>query len=136
MENRLFNLAIVFILCFALLYLRLAHLQFAEGSMNRKLAIENAAKNVPERAPRGIIYDRYGKVLAENKPVFTVRVLPYVLSRKTQAERERVLDLLSEVLGEKIEYKISAAEPIIVKDNISQETAIKVEELRGYLDGG
>jgi penicillin-binding protein 2 len=116
-------------------YLRLMHLQIAEHQKFAKLAVENAAKTIPEPAPRGVIYDRHGRVLVESSPIFSVRVLPHVLANKDKEERERILNLLRRMLGEEIEFKVSAAEPIIVKDNISLETAIRIEEKKRELEG-
>ncbi|MFH1347133.1 MAG: penicillin-binding protein 2 [Candidatus Margulisiibacteriota bacterium] len=125
----------VFAVLFSLLYLRLIHLQFVEHNKLDLLAIANAAKNVPEPAPRGVIYDRYGKVLVESRPVFSVRVLPYVLANKSERERERILGLLSQLLGEKVELKVSATEPLLVKDNVPLTTAIRITEKKRDLDG-
>ncbi len=128
-------LTLVFVLVFALLYLRLIHLQIIGRNRFAVLAVENAAKLVPDPAPRGVIYDRYGKALVENRPIFAVRILPYVLSSKSKSERSRILNTLSRLLGERINPKVSATEPIIVKDNISLKAAIQIEEKRGELDG-
>jgi penicillin-binding protein 2 len=128
-------LTIILAIVFALLYLRLMHLQIAEHKRFAKLAAENAAKTISEPAPRGVIYDRNGRVLVESSPIFSVRVLPHVLANKDKEERERILGLLGRMLGEEIEFKVSAAEPMIVKDNISLETAIRIEEKKRELDG-
>lgn len=125
----------VLALVFALFYLRLIHLQIVGSRKFSALAAENAAKLVPDPAPRGVIYDRGGKVIVENRPIFAVRVLPYVLSGKSQTERERILDTLGRMLGERINLKVSATEPMIAKDNIPLETAIRIEEKKGELDG-
>lgn len=129
------RLVVVILLVFALLFLRLIQLQLAENGKFSEMADENAAKTVAAPAPRGVIYDRYGKVLVENRPIFSVQVLPYVLSKKTKEERKQILDSLSKLIGEKIKYKVSATEPIIVKDNISLNTAIRVSEMSRSLDG-
>ncbi len=125
----------VLALVFALFYLRLIHLQIVERHKFSALAVENAAKLVPDPAPRGVIYDRSGRVIVENRPIFAVRVLPYVLSSKSRSERERILNTLSRMLGEGIDLKVSATEPILVKDNIPLGTAIRIEEKGTELDG-
>ena len=111
MNNTKQALIIIFIVGFSLVFLRLIQLQVAEGGKFGRLAVENAAKMVPESAPRGVIYDRFDKVVVENRPIFTMRVLPYILAKKPKPERERVLGLLGKSLGEKIEFKVSATEP-------------------------
>ncbi|MEE8638066.1 MAG: penicillin-binding protein 2 [Candidatus Margulisiibacteriota bacterium] len=128
-------LVFIFVVVFGLLYLRLIHLQIVERNRFSMLAIENAAKIVPDPAPRGVIYDRYGKVMVENRPIFAVRVLPYVLSGKSESERGRILNTLSRLLGERVDLKVSATEPIMVKDNIPLATAIRIEEKKRELEG-
>lgn len=57
------------ILFFAVL-LRLFHLQIVKGSENRQLAEGNRIQIKKIHAPRGVIYDRNGQILAQNKPGF------------------------------------------------------------------
>lgn len=128
-------LVIVFILTFALLSLRLIYLQIAENEKYTKLAIENAAKTVPEPAPRGVIYDRFGKVMVENRPIFSIHILPHILFNKNKAEQDKVLSKLGKLLKEKVELKVSATEPVIIKDNVPLKIAIQVEERRMELPG-
>jgi penicillin-binding protein 2 len=128
-------LVIAFIIIFGLLYLRLIQLQVTERNKYIKLAVENAAKTVLEPAPRGVIYDRFGRVMVEGRPIFSVRVLPYILSKKTKPERNMILSELGKLLGEKIDFKVTATEPIIVKDNISLKTAVQIEERKRELAG-
>ncbi|MDD5382565.1 MAG: penicillin-binding protein 2 [Candidatus Margulisbacteria bacterium] len=135
MNKRPQILIIIALVAFALLFLRLLQLQIAEYNKYNRLAADNAAKNVPDPAPRGIIYDRSGRVLVENRPIFSVRIFPYILSAKGKQEQDRILKLLGQLLGEKIELKTTAGEPLIIKDNISLETAIRIEEKERDLDG-
>lgn len=125
----------IFVFVFFLLYMRLIQIQIAEYKKYNTHAKENAAKTVSEPAPRGVIYDRNGKVLVESKPVFLVRVLPYVLATKTPAEQKRILNKLNELLGEEVEIKVTATEPFIVKDKIPLETAIRIKENIRDLEG-
>lgn len=132
-KNQIVGIAAVVIL--GLLYLRLVYLQVVGGGKYTDLAIENAAKTVAEPAPRGVIYDRFGQVLVESRPIFSVRVLPYILSKKTKTEREKILNELGRLLGERVEFKVTATEPIIAKDNIPLEVAVRVEERKNDLEG-
>lgn len=59
-----------FLLIFFGLFLRLFHLQVIFGAQNRELADSNRVQIRIIHAPRGVIYDRNGKVLAENNPGF------------------------------------------------------------------
>ncbi|MBI2020790.1 penicillin-binding protein 2 [Candidatus Daviesbacteria bacterium] len=53
-----------------LIFLRLFHLQIVAGSTNRELADGNRIQIKIIHAPRGVIYDRDGTVLAANSPAF------------------------------------------------------------------
>jgi len=135
MHKRTQILILAIIAVFCLLYLRLIHLQVVESGRFTVLAVENAAKLVPDPAPRGVIYDRQGRVMVDNRPIFSLRILPYVLSSKSEEQRRWILDYLSRLLGERIDPKVSATEPIIVKDNIPLDRAIQIEEQKGALEG-
>src|SRR5438876_878807 len=60
----------VVIIAFFGLFLRLFHLQVIHGFENRDLADTNRIQIKIIHAPRGVIYDRNGKVLAQNEPGF------------------------------------------------------------------
>lgn len=57
---------------FALLLIRVFHLQVARGKENLELADSNRIQVKTIHAPRGVIYDRNGKILAANAPGFRV----------------------------------------------------------------
>ncbi|MFA5114309.1 MAG: penicillin-binding protein 2 [Candidatus Margulisiibacteriota bacterium] len=128
-------LALAFGLIFILLVGRLLQLQVIEGDKYRKIADENAARNIPAPAARGVIYDRSGAVLVENRPVFSVQVMPQLLASKDQAKKQAVLAKLGALLGEKLELKVTSDKPIIIKDNIKPETACRIEENKQALEG-
>jgi penicillin-binding protein 2 len=128
-------LTALFGLIFVLLLLRLCQLQFVEGEKYRKFAAENAARNIPALAARGVIYDRQGLVVVENRPVFSVQVLPQLLASGDKVKRQAILDRLGGIIGEKIEFKLTADKPIIIKENIKPETAFRIAEHRRELEG-
>lgn len=63
-------LLIISVSLFFMLFLRLFHLQIVHGQENRKLADGNRIQVKTIHVPRGVIYDRNGKVLASNSPGF------------------------------------------------------------------
>lgn len=63
----------------AVLVLRLAGLQLINGSHNLALADGNRIRQMVVRAPRGLIYDSTGQVLATNQPAYDVTVTPLLL---------------------------------------------------------
>lgn len=60
------------IIIFAILYIRVFHLQVARGKENLDLADSNRIQVKTIHAPRGVIYDRKGKILASNALGFRV----------------------------------------------------------------
>ncbi len=83
---RLVVLASVCILVFGGLFLRLFHLQIAYGAENRDLADSNRVQIRVIHAPRGVIYDRNGKIMASNEPGF--RLKKEIISRDQALEWE------------------------------------------------
>jgi penicillin-binding protein 2 len=55
---------------------RLWQLQMVDGENYRLLADRNRFRQVDVAAPRGVIYDRNGQILARNRPSFTVVLVP------------------------------------------------------------
>ena len=75
---------------------RLGYLQLVEGDRYKTLAKENVIRAEVIPAPRGIILDRKGRPVAENKRAWEVRVVEAELpdADDEAAERRRVLDVL------------------------------------------
>ncbi|HEY8320659.1 MAG TPA: penicillin-binding transpeptidase domain-containing protein, partial [Candidatus Baltobacteraceae bacterium] len=67
------------------LIVRLIQVQVIHGAEYRAQAQANQIRLIPVAAPRGIIYDRTGKVLVRNRPSFVVGLIP---SEVTDAKAE------------------------------------------------
>lgn len=65
-------MVLVFIVFMSLFFGRIFHLQIARGKENLELADSNRIQIKTIHAPRGVIYDRNGKILASNSPGFRV----------------------------------------------------------------
>lgn len=63
-------LIILPLIAFSALFFRLFHLQVTEGKENLELADSNRIQVQVIHAPRGVIYDRNGAILAQNEPGF------------------------------------------------------------------
>lgn len=82
---------------------RLYQLQISQGAQYQAQADENRFEIVEEAAPRGVIYDRNGNILALNKPSFEVALVPADIPEddpetpldEEADEIERVLRLLN-----------------------------------------
>ncbi|MCI7476637.1 MAG: penicillin-binding protein 2, partial [Selenomonadales bacterium] len=75
-NTRLKVLTGVIVFIITVLISRMAYLQIYDGDYYASLADGNRIRIVPAVAPRGIFYDRNGKMLVTNRPGFTVSLLP------------------------------------------------------------
>ncbi|MDR1114522.1 MAG: penicillin-binding protein 2 [Candidatus Margulisbacteria bacterium] len=66
----------------AVLLVRLFYLQILQHGYYDFLADGIRSRIIPSIAPRGVIYDRYGIVLAESKLVYALDVLPYQIKNQ------------------------------------------------------
>lgn len=72
----------------AILTAQLINLQLIQGQRNLGLAEGNRLRQKITRAPRGIIYDRHKKVLAQNLASFDVTAIPSLLPRDRGARQQ------------------------------------------------
>lgn len=62
-------------LAFAVLIARLFHLQVLEGEEFRRLSENNCVRRHSIDAPRGLIFDRRGRLLVDNRPSFDLSII-------------------------------------------------------------
>jgi penicillin-binding protein 2 len=74
-EGRLVGLRAFFAVTFAGLVVVFWILQVLQNAKYEGLADSNYLRTIPLRAPRGVLFDRHGKVLVENRHSFTIAVL-------------------------------------------------------------
>lgn len=104
-DRRLRVLQILTLCVFAVLVGRLWQLQIIKGDYYERRATANRLALVPISAPRGIITDRHGEVLATSRMAYTISAVPQEF-----ADRQAEVQLLSELLEmpvEEIEAKIA-----------------------------
>ncbi len=120
---------------------QLARLQLGQQRAFAGYSRENAIRVVPVPAPRGVIYDRVHRILARNRPMFQVRVIPAALPEEKEeglAVLRRTLDLIrhpQSPLGEPITMTVpisatgASDEPVFLYDD-PEAIWQKVEEER------
>jgi penicillin-binding protein 2 len=75
---------------FATLATRLGYMQIIKGEYYQEETANTTQVWRPEKPVRGLIFDRKGRPLAENRRVWEVRVIPAKLPKRGTPERERV----------------------------------------------
>lgn len=97
MQNRLIILMIVFSFMFILIIFQFYKLQVLEHDEYDAKLRQTVQKEVEIPAIRGMIYDRYGKVLATNKAMYVLKYDPQVTFKKT-VERDEILLKVANIL--------------------------------------
>ena len=77
---------------------QLLNLQFLQHGTFAEQAFENRITRISDPAPRGVIYDRRGVLLARNVPAFTVTITPAFLP-DNEAQVEDVYHQLAKLLN-------------------------------------
>lgn len=155
LSRQTFILVIVAVVLAGLAVLgRIVFLNIANGEFYQRRALANINKEIDLPAPRGIIFDRYGQQLVENKSSFSVFVNLTDLVRSPE-DLENTASLLSEILNvekswlvnfiknsdlEKksfipIARNISVAQAIKLKGLNLPEVQVEDDYIREYIDG-
>lgn len=95
-QSRLTVIQYLLIGAFAVLGFRLWSLQVIHHEQYVRAAESNRLKTIPITAPRGLILDREGRVLVDNRPTLSI-----IVSREeVKARGESVMDLVEELIAQ------------------------------------
>jgi penicillin-binding protein 2 len=92
--SRLAVLQVAVVLLFAVLAFSFWYLQVVQHARFEEMAENNHQRTLALRAPRGVLFDRNGRVLVENRHSFTISIL-----REHSVDLKRTIRILSEVTG-------------------------------------
>ncbi len=138
-RQRVTGVMICVLVAFAVLLLRLIYLQVVRGEEYRLLSLNNRIRLQSIDPPRGLIYDRNGYVLVENRPSFDVSII-----LKDAGKVEKTVKKVSEHLNvsrEELMLKlttskdISAYKPILLKQDIGRNALASIEAHKYDLPG-
>src|SRR5436190_5512714 len=91
---RLVVLQVGFAVVFTILAFGFWYLQVVQNEKFKELAENNHQRTIALRAPRGVMFDRNGEVLVENRSSFTISIV-----REHTKDLDRTVRVLSEVAG-------------------------------------
>src|SRR4026208_1434377 len=91
---RLSILQYVITVVFSVLAISFWFLQVVEHARFEEMAENNHQRTLALRAPRGVLYDRNGKVLVENRHAFTISIV-----REHTKDLDRTIRLVSSIAG-------------------------------------
>ncbi|MFI8482450.1 penicillin-binding protein 2 [Pseudomonas sp. NPDC078700] len=123
--------AIVVFLLIGVLVSRLYYLQVVQYEYHSTLSENNRVHVQPIPPNRGLIYDRNGVIIADNRPSFSL-----TLTRERAGDWEQVLDVIVEVLGlppedrqlfeKRVKQGRRPFEPVPVLFELSEEQIAKI----------
>jgi penicillin-binding protein 2 len=136
--RRVLGLTAVAAIGFVCLLGQLWYLQVLEGAKLREMSDKNRTRIRPVAAPRGILYDRNGLALVDNRPAFTLSFIPRdVEDRNTVLARVAVLLKipLTELQDALARVPADSLRPVRVRRGLSLEDVAKIEEWKIELPG-
>jgi penicillin-binding protein 2 len=121
----------VFFLALCLIGARLVYLQIMKGDELRKYSDANRLKKEKLQAGRGIIYDRNGKVIVDNRASFDVVLLSqyYNFNHKSNIALAKALQLDPKALDEKLTRlsRNPSFYPLLLKADVTKDIIAAVE---------
>jgi penicillin-binding protein 2 len=107
LQGRVAMLRAAVVTVFALLLGGFWYFQIFQHAKFREMAENNHQRTLPLRAPRGVIFDRHGEVLVENRASFNISIM-----REHSRDLDRTVRLLAEVVGK---------DPQELRDNLERQ---------------
>ena len=152
-KQRVAGALICILAAFLILLVRLYYLQIIEGPEFRIKSQNNCVRLRSISPPRGLIFDRKGELVVENRPCFNISIVPrdaknpkivvHKLAELLDISNETLLAKLDEAVG------IRSFKPVLLKRDVSRDIVaiveahkldlpgiiISVESTRHYIDG-
>lgn len=114
---------------------RVFYLDTVKGSYYAEISRENRIRQIPIKAPRGNILDKFGHILARSVPSIDVVAIPSYLPTD-QNETKQMADNMAGILDldkGNVEMILESADrkspdPVLIKENVTQDQALILSE--------
>ncbi|KKP79568.1 MAG: Peptidoglycan glycosyltransferase, partial [Candidatus Moranbacteria bacterium GW2011_GWF2_35_39] len=121
---------------------RVVYLNFYQGNYYNEISKNNRIRSIVIKAPRGNIFDKYGKLLAGNTPSIDAVVVPADLP-KNEGEKKIIAQKLAQILemnSGNIEIMLFSQDPkslnpVLLKENITRDQALILAEREAEYPG-
>ncbi|MCD6116200.1 penicillin-binding protein 2 [bacterium] len=122
---------------FLIIYFRFFQIQIFSSSFYKKRSDMNSVRQIPLKAPRGIIFDRNSSVIVENRPSYSLFVIPFEYHRtEYKIDIGKVLPVSQVQIEKKINLQKSGPfVPVRLKSNLDFTQLTNMEEHRIELPG-
>lgn len=133
---------VLILICAAMaaLLARLVWLQILQTNYYKAKAVDNSTRVTFLRAPRGIIYDRRGNMLATNKQTLSLVAIPAQIENVEELAL-RLRKLMPEVKFEEIKTRLSEAKesesvlPVVIERDVDVRMVSRFYEQKIWLPG-
>ena len=141
-SQRVIAIAVLVMISFLVIVGQLWYLQVLEGGHFLDASDKNRTRVRPIAAPRGILFDRKGVPLVDNRPAFTLSLIPRELDRDVE-RRDAVLGRVAALLRIPFEELVDSVQrvspesfqPVRIRRGLTLEDVAKVEEWKLELPG-
>jgi penicillin-binding protein 2 len=118
-------------------FARLIQLQLIYGDWYGRISAENSIRVTPREPVRGLVFDRNGTLVVDNRPAFTLTLLPYEFDRSTVPALAKLLGLEESFILDRLRKgeQYSRFAPVKIKRNIDPFTVATLEENREKFPG-
>ena len=137
-KKRLIGTMLCVLIAFLVLFARLFYLQVLEGEELRRLSENNCIRLQNIDPPRGLIFDRKGRLLVDNRPAYDLAIVPKdakpvaqtveKLSRYTGVPAAELMAVVHKKRG--AHYK-----PVLLRQDIGRDTLAAIEVHKYDLPG-
>ncbi|HEY7467787.1 MAG TPA: penicillin-binding transpeptidase domain-containing protein, partial [Dehalococcoidia bacterium] len=141
-REKIFYFALLVILLFGILTIQLARMQLVNGEKYAMRADTNRLRQEPIQSTRGLIYDRDGTPLVENRPAFAAAIVAADIPKDDQTRISIAMQNFTGLPASDIEALIEERRnsndpftPVVIKDNLSNDTAFALREKLATLPG-
>ncbi len=142
LSRRLAVLGAVTVLCFGVLSAQLFRLQVLDTGYYQLQAEGNRLRLAPITPARGLIYDRNGRLIAENVAAPYAVLVPSRLPKGQEAETYAAIEALLRVPTHELDAKVTKARrsndletPIVIKRELDRDTMQILRERESSLPG-
>lgn len=131
---------IIYTFCGAIFFLfviRLSYLQLFNKEELSKESDKNSVKTITVTPPRGLMYDRNGKILVDNKPSYTVTITPSQFDKNQLEEVSTLLDIPPDKLQDELSHikGTNRFNPAKIKRDVDFKVISYIAENRDRLNG-
>lgn len=138
-KGRVFAATVLVGAAFFILLFRFWYLQVKEHAYYKELSQNNATRLIKAVAPRGVIYDRLGIKIAENRPGFDLYIVPEDVKDwpATKAKLADLIDIDEETINERLERskKRPPFQAVKLKEDLSWDETVRVESFKFEIPG-